>query len=190
MSDQEAAAVLHRALQIVSDAGLDPNSATGGVALDHVLRMLAGRAHPPQAVQEESALPKSTQSSEPVNLIASWLDLPTETVVDFVEFGAEGVVLQIPPRNLDSRKLGRQRQLVLAKLGLDRIGYDRLDVPGSEINTLCEGYDCLDQNLPRNLEGFENYISRRGRPRAYTYRLTQFGLEAAGDAARRLLVGG
>jgi hypothetical protein len=195
MADDRYVAAITTATEAVRSAGLSSQEEPGLSAFRVVLQEILRLDHIPDRLGQPvpvTAPQTATESNDatPSTLVASWLGSEEEAVQDYFHFGDQSVELQIPSSQLPARKADRQRRLALLKLALERKGYEKSDVPGREINELCERYACLDQNLPKHLQDFENYISRRGKRGSYFYRLTQPGLEAARTELTNLLNAG
>lgn len=192
MDETDLINALKKARKLIEDAGFDPDSPSGVAALQEMLNRLAP---PVPSEPQQTAVPREEESStgtlsdSPAARVATWLGVDIIPVQDIIEFDSEGSELQLPMRTLPSGKLARQRVLGLIKLATDRVGYGKQEVSFREVNTLCDRYACLDQNLPSNLRNFENYVSMRGQRGSHTYRITQPGLEAAREQLLRIIGG-
>jgi len=173
------------ATRLVRDAGLDPDAPVGVAAFNEIFRRLLDGQDQPTSSPAVTAAPGPV--GDPMHRLAEWLDLSPAAIEDIAAISETGADLHLHTRFLAPSKAARQRQLALIKLALDRVGFDRDAVPAREINELCARYGCLDQNLPTNLEKFENFVTRRGKRGAYSYRLTQYGIDNARDIIRSLV---
>jgi hypothetical protein len=179
--------VVKRAVDAVKEAGLDPDSDLGIAMSREVFRELVREA----PAGGEAAATQGTQMSPGATdaeaRLARWLDVPGERVRDVIALNPEGADLHIHSRSLPPSKRARQRLLGLLKLAIDRVAYERQEVPATEINAICERYAALDQNLPFALTHWKDYITRRGSRGAYTYRISQPGVDEARDVLLALL---
>jgi hypothetical protein len=174
---------IQEAAAIVQDAGISTESYAGGVALDYVLKAQFS-ATPRETTPQPSLVEPGVDNR--LNRLAEWSELDAEQLRDAFDVGVDEIAVVVSHRHLAIRKSERQRQLVLLKLAAERIANDRQTVPAREVNALCEEYDCMDQNLPRNVqEG--GMIIRRGSRGAYDYRVTREGIDAASELLKRFL---
>jgi hypothetical protein len=175
-----------KALAAVRELGLDPESPGGAVVLAHLL--LQDSTVTPHAADDASE-PASTPGAgdQPAAKVAKWLGVDAERVEDVIELTADEALLRIPVRRLPKAKADRQRVLVVIKLAVERVAFERADVPASRINATCAEYACMDQNLPGNVASRGDLAARRGKRGAYSYRATQPGMERAKDLLRDLL---
>jgi hypothetical protein len=184
----EMAEMLRSAVQAVREVGLDPDSPAGVAAIQEFLRSGLNVSAPSAAGHTPATTGPPDQDSSAARRAAEGVSVGEDRVQDIVDFGVDGVALSIHGRSLPSMKAGRQRMLALLKLALDRVAYDRDQVQARELSAILDQYDCLDQNVPKNLETYENYITRRGQRRGgYSYRITQYGLDRAREELRSLL---
>lgn len=185
MTDEEIIEAIRRAERIVGESGLDLETPRGTAAFDVVLRKVLQRDRPHQADgPEENESPGDDAS--PLAYVARWAGVDPEVLSDAFEFGPEEVELNLWHGRLPNGKAERQRVLALAKLGVERIGYGREEVTSRELNSLCEKYECLDQNIPGNIQQ-RNLVQRRGRRGSYNYRLTLAGVDSSRDVIRGLV---
>jgi hypothetical protein len=179
----------HEAVAAVRELQVDPDSAGGAVLLTLLLKE-TGAA--PSRQVEESSVSASTDSVDPAGhsaRVADWSGIDLDRVDDILEFGDEQSLLRLPARRLPRSKADRQRVLVLLKLSVDRVAYDRADVPAKDVNAICLEYACLDQNLPNNVASRGDLATRRGSRGAYTYRATQPGLQRARELLQEVVNG-
>jgi hypothetical protein len=176
------------ARQVVEEAGLEPNSRLGEIAFDRAVTLLLDEPSPPPHAAEATPVPAAV-SDGPVAVVAGWLERPPEKLLDICEFSSDGVEIQLWHAQLPERKADCQRLLAMVKLGLERVGFEHELVSARDLNALCTKYGCLDQNMPQNLQKYQNHIVRRGQRGAYNYRLTHAGLQAARETIRGLIDG-
>ncbi|HEX3910339.1 MAG TPA: hypothetical protein VHW67_06525 [Solirubrobacteraceae bacterium] len=181
MSDDRKRAV-EEALQFLRSVDLNPESPGGAVVLEHLLR---ASSPPPSTETEGPAAAPSDQvrdlddSASPAARLARWIGTDIDRIEDVVEFTADEPLLRIPVARLPRAKAERQRSLVLLKLAVERVAYDRSDVPAGKINAMCADYACMDQNLPANVSSRGDLATRRGKRGTYFYRATQPGIQRA-----------
>lgn len=174
---------IQEAAAIVQDAGISIESYAGGVALDYVLKAQSN-ATPKERTPKPHLVEPDLDSH--INQLVDWSGLDADQLEDAFDIGVDGIAVVVSHRHLSTRKSERQRQLVLLKLAAERIANDRQTVPAREVNALCEEYDCMDQNLPRNVqEG--GMIIRRGSRGAHDYRVTREGIDAAAELLKRFI---
>jgi hypothetical protein len=178
------------AIDLVREAGLDPDSPGGAAALSHILDGSREQtaAIPASGAPSTSTLPPA-ESGDPVGLVAAWAQSDQDRLADLIEFSAEGARLRIPVNQLPKSKAKRQRVLTLLKLAIDRVGYGVDEVTSQQVNAVADDYSSLDQNLPGNVTGRGGLVTRRGKRGTYAYRATQPGIQAAREALQRLLEG-
>jgi hypothetical protein len=203
---------LKDAIAALEELDLDPSTPGGAVALrfllegqattgtaGHSASTLAPHSSPAWAAPRVDA-PRAggtaaasgvveSEGEPPELLVASWVGVDPERLLDVLEFPPDGVLLRIPSARLKSSRADRQRLLALLKLAIDRKAYGREEVSTQQINVVCSDYGCLDQNITSNLAAREDLIMRRGKRGAYFYRVTQPGIERARGLLYALLEG-
>jgi hypothetical protein len=182
--DEGFVVAIRQAKEAVESAGLSLDSPAGVKAFETVLERSL-----PSTEGSNRPLEGLTQAVEgaPIFRVASWAGVQPDAVGDYFVFEEGAVKVEVPARLLSSSRAEMQRQLALLKLGIDREGYEREELRGSEITDLFQSYGCLDQNVTRNLEAYSNYVVRRGGARSYSFRLTRPGRDASRDLLRRIL---
>lgn len=179
---------IREAKRAVEETGIDPDTPVGTAAFTELLRtILAGTPHEPAPRTKDPQRSSNEQVEDPFARVAKWAEVPLEGVQDIAFFGPDHADIQLHVQLLPASKAGRQRLLTILKLGIERIGYDHMEISARDVNALCTEYDCMDQNLPANLAGWENFIMRRGSRGSAVYRLTQFGVEEAREQLRTLI---
>lgn len=180
----ERIAHLKDALGKLKDLNLDLSTPVSGAALEFLLRET--RSSPP----EEDARPRTEDSARgadsAVRRAADWAGVQEQALLDLVDFADDGVVPTIYHGRLPKGKSERQRVLALVKLGLDKVAYGRDELSARFVNEICDRYECLDQNLPTNLQR-SDVAKRSGSRGSYTYRLTLTGTDRARAVIRELL---
>jgi hypothetical protein len=177
MSEDRVAA----AVKAVRDLGVDPDSAGGAVLLAHLLQETTQPLAGSSAPRSEGTSRVSAVAEGPAGTIAEWIGVDVARVEDVFEFDGDEALLRIPSRRLARAKADRQRVLVLIKLAVERVAYERSDVPASRVNATLTDYACMDQNLAQNVTSRGDLATRRGRRGAYFYRVTQPGIQIAKD---------
>lgn len=191
MSDDEHADVVRSAREAVTAGGLDLETEAGVEALKILLSHLLSTAQSPaqEPVSAPSGAAPASRGDRPEQRLAHWAAVDVTRVLDAFTFGDLGAEVELSTRNLPNTKAARQRLLVLLKLTVDRIAYEREEVPSRELRQLCDRYNAMDRNFSVNLQqdGYDALISRRGRVGSHTYRLTQYGLDEGRELIRGLL---
>lgn len=185
MTEDRVAAV-DRAVKAVRDLGVDPESAGGAVLLSHLLDQASSAPSTSSEPVLSAGADARVNDQSPAALVAQWAGVDVERVEDVIEFDTDEALLRIPARRLARAKAERQRVLVLVKLAVERVAYDRAEVPASRVNATCAEYACLDQNLAQNVISRGDLATRRGRRGSYVYRATQPGIQTAKDLLRNL----
>lgn len=182
--------MLKKAVKDLKDAGIDPDSAAGGVALGYLLGppTPASPTFPPAGETLEGVHVTPTGEG-PAEKIASRVGVSAPALRDRVEFDEDGARPQVRAAQLPQGTAERQRVLTLLKLTLDRLGVEVEEVPVSRLSALCDEYSALDQNFSTNLAKRDDLMSRRGKRGAFRYRATTPGLERGQELVRALVEG-
>lgn len=176
---------LRTALEALDQLGINRESAAAGPALEFLLGRDSPATHGEAQARRRGAVTEpSSLGEEPVERAVAWSGLTKDVLLDVVEFGEAGVRPTIWHGRLPGSKSKRQRVLALIKLALDKFAYGIDELPASDVNEVCQAYECLDQNLPTNLQR-NRIATRRGQRGSYTYRLSLAGE----DQARQCLQG-
>lgn len=182
--------ILKKVVEDLKDAGIDPDSAAGGVALGYLLgTSTPASPTPPPAGETPEGVHATPTGETPDENIASRVGVSAPALRDRVEFAEDGARPKVRAAQLPQGTAERQRVLALLKLTLDRLGFEVEEVPVSQLSALCDEYSALDQNFSTNLAKRDDLISRRGKRGAFRYRVTTPGLERGEELVRALVEG-
>jgi hypothetical protein len=183
---------LKEAVEQLKEAGVDPDSASGAVALSYLL----GTSSPatttpgPQLSTQTAEEPEgSTAADDPAERVARRVEVDAAALRDRVEFDEDGARPQVRAAQLPQGRAERQRVLALLKLTLDRLGFGIEEVPVQKLSAICQDYSAYDHNFPTNLAKRDDLISRRGSRGGFRYRITTPGLERGQELLRALVEG-
>lgn len=174
MTNSELSGMLREIREAVTEAGFDLDSAAGAAAISSLIQARVAGSHTVSSPAAEASI----DTTSPASRVAKWLSVDPELLYDVIDFGEDRPELVLWERKLPKGKADRQRVLAAIRLAVDRVGYRREETDARAINALCERYDCLDQNLPKNLRA-RDLVTRKGQRGAYVYRLTHAGLPQA-----------
>ncbi|MDQ3916314.1 MAG: hypothetical protein M3323_13470 [Actinomycetota bacterium] len=183
--NEERVERLRDALAAVQELDIPEDSPMLAPALEFLLKSL-DQSGPDERHVNEAGLPTSeTGSSSPLERAVTWTGVSPEALLDVVDFGTEGVIPTVYHGRLPKGKLERQRVVAVMKLSLDKVAYGASELSARQVNEVCDRYECLDQNLPGNLQksGLATRLGDRG---SYVYRVTLAGEDRARQVLRSL----
>lgn len=189
VTTDSASTRLREAAKAVETAGIDLGSPAAATALEFVLSSAPGR--PPAAQGSKTATtpasPDGGLEGAPADRVAASVGVDATALLDHFEFGEDHALVKVASARLPRSKAKQQRAIGFLKLAVDRFGYSRDEVPAADVNVACQDYNLVDQNLPSNLVGNGQLVSRRGQRGAFKYRLSRQGLDRSAEAIRHLV---
>lgn len=198
MPDDGRLTAMREAVGAVRQTGIDPQTPGGAILLGFLLDGWPPSRRSASLAQVLGLSPAAERALEPaaaeplddapVERLARWMGVEAIRVEDVFELTESAALIRVPARRLPVPKAHRQRVLVLLRLAAERIGYERMELPGADVNATCADYGCMDQNLPQNVKSRAELVSRRGRRGKSFYRITQQGMQRAQDLFQQLFM--
>lgn len=175
----------------VKDPGL--KEVTFKTVLTELLRQSASPTPqlPPPILSGLAAQPiiGSTQAKAgtPQLKLAEWVGTAPEILTEIFEFGDNSVTVRLPQAALPNRMADAQRLLAHIKLAVDKIGYERDEVPAQEMIELFDDHGCKDGNVAKNLKASPYIVPKGGKNTMKTYKMRYSGIAGTLNEVRSAL---
>lgn len=177
---------LREAIDVLKELRIGLEMPASGPALSFLLSANLAVRNETLSGSSPGADTSRDETPEPLTRAVEWTGAKAEALLDLVQFGDNGVAPVIYHGRLPKGKAERQRILAALKLGLDKVAYGIDQLNARVLNEICARYECVDQNLPTNLQksGIANRTGARG---SYVYKLTLKGQDLAREAILTLV---